>query len=139
MLNKVILLGRLAQDPVLRFTGTGTPVATFDIAVPVPSKDRNTPPDFFTVVCWRETANFVNNYLSKGRQIVVDGRLSARSYTAQDGTKRKVVEVVANSVYFADSGKAADTQTDAQPAPSLGSMPAQGGGFQEVQDDELPF
>lgn len=141
MLNKTILLGRLAQDPTVRTTQSGISVATFDLAVQVPSKDkdRSTPPDWLPIVCWRETADFAGRYLTKGRQIVVEGRLSSRKYTAQDGSNRKVVEVIASHIYFADSGSGGN-QSGAQTAPAA---PAQnegfGGGFTEVPDDELPF
>lgn len=139
MLNHVTLLGRLAQDPTVRQTQTGVSVASFDIAVQVPSKDRNTPPDWIPIVCWRETADFAGRFLSKGRQIVVEGRVASRKYTAQDGSNRKVVEVVASRIYFADSGSAGNQSG----APTAPAAPAQnegfGGGFTEVPDDELPF
>lgn len=139
MLNHVTLLGRLAQDPTVRQTQTGVSVASFDIAVQVPSKDRNTPPDWIPIVCWRETADFAGRFLSKGRQIVVEGRIASRKYTAQDGSNRKVVEVVASRIYFADSGSAGNQSG----APTAPAAPAQnegfGGGFTEVPDDELPF
>lgn len=135
MLNKTILLGRLAQDPTVRLTQSGVSVAYFDLAVNVPSKDKNTPPDWIPIVCWRETADFAGRYLTKGRQIVVEGRITTRKYTAQDGSNRKVVEVVASHIYFADSGKA-DGQSGAQAAPAQNDG---SGGFTEVPDDELPF
>ena len=134
MLNHVTLLGRLAQDPVMRSTQSGLAVASFDIAVSVPSKDRNTPPDWIPVVCWRETANFAQKYLTKGRQIVVEGRIGSRTYTAQDGSKRKVVEVTASRIYFADSGNGGGQNSAEDP-----DNGHQSEGFTEVQDDELPF
>lgn len=93
MYNHVGLLGRLAQEPELRYTQNGVPVASFDLAVQVPSKDKNTPPDYIPIVCWQEQAEFVSRYLTKGRQIVVEGRLSTRKYTGSDGKNHKVVEV----------------------------------------------
>lgn len=139
MLNKTILMGRLAQDPTVRQTQSGISVATFDLAVQVPSKDRNTPPDWIPIVCWRETADFAGRYLTKGRQIVVEGKTASRKYTAQDGSNRKVVEVVASHIYFADSGSGGNQNG----APTAPAAPAQndgfGGGFTEVPDDELPF
>lgn len=140
MYNHVGLLGRLAADPEKRYTQSGIPMATFDLAVPVPSKDKDTPPDYFTVVCWRETAEFVGRYLTKGRQILVEGRLTARRYTDRDGKNRKVVEVTANHVYFADSGNGGGNGGGYQaPAPAAQETAPQDGGFTQVDDDELPF
>lgn len=102
MFNHVGLLGRLAQEVELRYTQGGTPVASFDLAVPVPSKDKEAPPDYIPIVCWREQAEFASRFLSKGRQIVVEGRLGTRKYTGSDGKNHKVVEVTAARIYFAD-------------------------------------
>ena len=76
-----------------------------DLAVQVPSKDKNTPPDYIPIVCWQEQAEFVSRYLTKGRQIVVEGRLSTRKYTGSDNKNHKVVEVKASRICFADSGQ----------------------------------
>lgn len=105
MLNHVELMGRLTRDPELRHTGNGTPVVSFDLAVNVPTTDQDTPPDYIPIVCWNKTAEFVDRYLSKGRQIVVEGRIKTRKYTDGDGKNRKAVEVVASRLYFADSNK----------------------------------
>lgn len=105
MFNHVVLLGRLAQEPEIRYTQGGTPVANFDLAVQVPSKDKNTPPDYIPIVCWDKWAEFTGRYLTKGRQIVVEGRLTTRKYTGSDGKTHKVVEVNASRLYFADSGQ----------------------------------
>lgn len=106
MLNQVILMGRLTRDPELRRTGNGTAVATFSLAV-----DRDFPngttgereTDFIDVVTWRNTAEFVSRYFSKGRMAVVRGRLQNRSWDDKDGKKHKTVEVIADNVYFGDS------------------------------------
>ena len=133
-LNSVNLLGRLAQDPELRHTGNGTPVASFDLAVNVPSTDQNTPPDFIPIVCWKKTAEFADRYLSKGRQIVVEGRIKTRKYTDKDGNNRKAVEVVASRLYFADGNKSGTdnngTYDDGAYADGFVSMEA---------PDDLPF
>lgn len=94
MFNHVALLGRLAQEPEIRYTQSGIPVASFDLAVQVPSKDKNTPPDYIPIVCWDKQAEFVGRYLTKGRQIVAEGRISTRKYTGSDGKTHKVVEVM---------------------------------------------
>ena len=105
MFNHVGLLGRLAQEPEIRYTQGGTPVANFDLAVQVPSKDKNTPPDYIPIVCWEKWAEFAGRYLTKGRQIVVEGRITTRKYTGNDGKTHKAVEVNASRLYFADSGQ----------------------------------
>lgn len=129
MLNHVELLGRLAQEPEIRYTQGGTPVASFDLAVQVPSKDRNTPPDYIPIVCWRERAEFAGRYLTKGRQVVVEGRISTRKYTGNDNKTHKVVEIIASNIYFADSnGGAGNGNSNA------------GDGFMDIPEGgDLPF
>lgn len=102
MLNRVILMGRLVSDPELKTTGTGISVTSFRIAV-----DRNyvkqgeeRKADFFDIVCWRNTAEFVCRYFGKGSLIAVEGQLQSRTYQAKDGSNRYVVEVVADNVSF---------------------------------------
>lgn len=100
-MNIVILSGRLTTDPELKTTQSGTPVCTFVLAVDRPTKDDNA--DFPTVVAWRETAEFVSRYLSKGRNIIVRGELRTRNYEDKQGNKRKATEVQADRIEFADS------------------------------------
>ena len=107
-MNRVILSGRLARDPEVRYTQSGKAVAGFAIAV-----DRNVrrsnenqqqpTADFFNVTAWEKLADFCGKYLSKGRKILLEGRLQSRSYEAQDGSKRNVVEIVADNIEFMDS------------------------------------
>lgn len=102
MLNRVILMGRLVSDPELKTTGTGISVTSFRIAVDrsyVKSGEERKA-DFFDIVCWRNSAEFVCRYFGKGSMIAVDGQLQSRTYQAKDGTNRYVVEVVADSVSF---------------------------------------
>lgn len=103
-MNRVILIGRLTRDPEVRTTNTGKQVADFSIAVDKKFKPQDGSPtaDFFRVSCWDKTAEFVGNYLTKGRLVAVDGRLQSRKYTANDGTNREVVEVVAENVQGLD-------------------------------------
>ena len=103
MLNKIFLMGRLARDPELRRTQTGTPVASFRLAVDRDFKDKATgerATDWIDVVAWRQTAEFVSRYFTKGRMAVVEGRLQMRDWTDKDGNKRTTAEVVADNVYF---------------------------------------
>lgn len=102
MLNHVSIQGRICNDIELRKTGSGTSVTTFTVAVDRDfSKEKET--DFFEVVCWKNTADFVSKYFSKGRMIIIAGRLQKRSWTDKDGNKRSTVEIVADNVYFGDS------------------------------------
>jgi len=102
MLNKVILIGRLATDPELKYTASGVAVTSFRIAVDRPFGGRNAEgekeTDFIDIVAWKQSAEFAANYLNKGRLIAVDGRLQIRNWVAQDGTKRRSAEVVANDL-----------------------------------------
>ncbi len=104
MLNRVILIGRLTRDPELRTTGTGKSVCDFSIAVTKRIKPQDGSPDadFFKIIAWSQTADYVSNYLAKGRLVSVEGRLQARKYTDKDGNNREVVEVVADSVQGLD-------------------------------------
>ena len=105
MLNKIIIMGRLTRDPELRRTGSGTAVTSFSLACDRDFKsqsgDKET--DFIEVVAWKNTAEFVSKYFSKGRMAVVEGRLQIRDWTDKSGNKRTTAEVVADNVYFADS------------------------------------
>ena len=105
MLNHVSIMGRLTRDPELRRTQSGTPVTSFSLACERDFKtdagERVT--DFIEVVAWRGTAEMVCKYFSKGRMAAVSGRLQVRAWKDKDGNNRKTVEVLAESVYFADS------------------------------------
>ena len=111
MLNRVLLAGRMARDPELRFTPQNVPVCTITLAVPRDFKQKNADAetDWVDVVLWRGAAEFVGRYGAKGRLLIVDGRLQMRKYTDKDGNKRTVAEVVADHVYFGDRKETADT------------------------------
>jgi single stranded DNA-binding protein (ssb) len=100
MLNRVILIGRLTRDPELKYTPSGTAVATFTLAINRRFNKEET--DFIDVVAWRQSAEFVANYGSKGRLVMTEGRLQVRTYETKEGQKRKVAEVVADDVRFLD-------------------------------------
>ncbi len=157
MLNRIILMGRLARDPELRHTQSGTPVASFRLAVDRDFKDKTTgekATDWIDVVAWRSTAEFVSRYFSKGRMAVVEGRLQMRDWTDRDGNKRVAAEVVAENVYFGDSKRDAEAggyapppygyaapAPQAAPAAPAYSVPSGGDQFADLSDDdgELPF
>ena len=142
-MNKVIMIGNLANDPEARTTQSGISQSTFRIAVQrrFANAQGVREADFFTVIAWRQTADFCNRYLSKGRRIAVEGSIQNRSYDAQDGSKRYVTEIIADSVEALGSrdeaaGRANDNGPTPPPAPPAG--PA-ANDFTEVDDDELPF
>ena len=106
MLNHIVIMGRLTRDPELRRTGSGLPVASFSVAVDRDfGKNENgeKETDFIDCVAWRNTAEYVSKYFTKGRMIIVDGRLEMRDWTDKDGNKRTSAEIVVANAYFGDS------------------------------------
>lgn len=133
MLNIFNCAGRIVRDPELRKTQNGTSVCSFTVAVDRDSKDAdgNKATDFFDVVAWKATAEFVATYTKKGSLVIVAGRLQNRDWTDKNGDKRRSTEVVANSVYFAESKKKDDPMNE---------LALKAEKFTEVEDDgELPF
>ena len=132
MINKAILMGRLTRDPELRHTGSGTPVCSFSVAIDNGYGD-NRSTDFINCVAWNKTAEFVDKYFTKGRMIIVVGRIQARTWEDRDGKKNYVTEVVASEVAFGESKKDAG-------GGSAGYTPADGDGFTPIDSrDDLPF
>ena len=145
MLNHITIMGRLTRDPELRRTGSGVAVASFSVAVDRDFGGRDggeKETDFIDCVAWRQTGEFVSKYFTKGRMIVVSGRLQIRSWTDKDGNKRRSAEVVADNVYFGDSRREGDS---APVAGSFGgysapaSAPASDFAMLEDDDAQLPF
>lgn len=104
MVNNIVLIGRMVRDPETRTTTTGKTVCSFTIAVQKRIKPTDGSPDadFFSIVAWNKDADYVTQYITKGRLVSVEGRLQSRKYTASDGSSREVVEVVANNVQGLD-------------------------------------
>lgn len=126
-MNKVILIGRLARDPELRTTAGNLSVATFSLAVSRPYSPQNggdNGADFISCVVWRRQAENLARYCHKGSQIAVEGRIQTRNYTAQDGTKRYVTEVLVDNLTFL--GSRSDNQGGMAPQDNFGgnSYPA---------------
>lgn len=118
MINNVTLVGRLTKDPDLKYTGTGTAVASFTLAVNRVYKKENDEQkaDFINCVVWRKTAESLANYTSKGSLVGIEGRIQTRSYDNQQGQRVYVTEVVAEVVSFLDtknSQKTVDTDRQA--------------------------
>lgn len=149
-MNKVILMGRLTRDPEVRYTqGSNLTVANFSIAVNRRFRkegDTETA-DFFNIVAWNKTGEFVGKYFKKGQQVLVSGRLQNRNWTDQQGVKHYATDVIADEVEFADSKKNSDGDNFAN---TFGSTPASGEGdvagdsadnsdFTVSSGDDLPF
>ena len=138
-MNKAILIGRLVNDPEVTTTKSGISKCSFRIAIPrrFINENGDRESDFLTIIAWRTTADLCGRYLAKGRQCAVEGTIQTRSYDAQDGTKRYVTEVIAESVEFLgsreNSQQEAHSETVKQAQETFGSK------FVEVDDDELPF
>ena len=127
MLNHITIMGRLARDPELRRTGSGVAVASFTVGVERDFSDQQSGKkevDWIECVAWRNTGEFVSKYFTKGRMIVVSGRLQIRSWTDKEGNKRKTAEVVADNCYFGDS----KSSTESGGLASTGTGNTYGGG-----------
>lgn len=141
-MNKVILIGNVANDPESRTTSSGITQCSFRLAVQrrFTNQQGVREADFLQVVCWRNTADFAKRYLLKGRRVAVDGSIQTRSYDAQDGSKRYVTEIIADNVELLDRAEAKpDAQSEAQPDVVAAAEKVSGANFTEVDDDELPF
>lgn len=144
MLNHIVIMGRLARDPELRHTQTGTPVATFRLAVDRDYKDKTTGErgtDWIDVVAWRGTGEFVSRYFTKGRMAVVDGRLQMREWTDKEGNRRTTAEVVADNVYFGDSKREDSGRNSFSDCPpEYGASQGKDQFFEMADDDrDIPF
>lgn len=147
-MNNVCLIGRLTRDPELRTTSNGTSTTSFSIAVDgYRNANGETHTDFINIVVWNKQAENVCKYTHKGSQVGINGRISTRSYTAQDGTTRYVTEVTASTVTFlgsrADGETANFESSSSEEAPTADFSEDPYKDFDEdvtlSDDDELPF
>jgi len=106
-MNKVILVGRLVQDPEVRYTASGKAVASFNLAVNRYGGEKKEA-DFIPIVAWEKLAEIIGNSLSKGQRVLIEGRLQIRSYDGNDGQKRRVAEVVAQNMEFLEKKQSND-------------------------------
>lgn len=148
MLNRAILMGRLTTDPDLRQTPNGISVVTFSLAVGRNyNKDQT---DFINIVAWRQTAEFVSKYFTKGQLVAVEGSIQTRKYTDKQNNPRTAFEVVADQVYFAESkNSGAKPVSQDFPLPTEFDEPAKGTSFSignledyeeiDADDGDLPF
>ena len=148
-MNKVILIGRLARDPELRTTSSGIASLNFSLAVARNFTNQNgeREADFINCVAWRKQAENMAKYCQKGSQVAVEGRITTRSYDAQDGTKRYVTEVVCDNVTFLGSKGSSnnmnfndDNGSKDLEVTDIPSDPYQDFGEEiTLSDDDLPF
>ena len=152
-MNKVILIGRLTRDPELRYTSSNVATCTFSLAVdrPFTNQSGEREADFINIVVWRKQAENCKNYLTKGSQVAIEGRIQTRNYDDKDGKKVYVTEVVADNVQFlgakgtgnsqsSDSTTPYDFSNDMNQTTDVSSDPfADFGSSIEISDDELPF
>ena len=145
MLNNAVIMGRLVAQPELKTTGNGISVTTFTVAVDrrFNKQGEEKQADFIDIVAWRNTADFVCKYFSKGSMIAVQGSIQTRTYEDKDGNKRKAVEIVADNVSFCgsknDNAAADQNASSLPPAPAYSTADA--GDFKEIPEpeDDLPF
>lgn len=136
-MNTVCITGNLSKDPEKRTTSSGISTCTFTVAVNrrVKNADGTRSADFINVVTWRQLADLCAQYLAKGRKVGVTGSLQTRDYTAQDGSKRYITEVVADNVDFLSSA-----QESRQSAPATPAAPAPANNtITEIDEEEMPF
>lgn len=130
-MNNVVLIGRLTADPEYKQTPSGVSVTSFSIAVDrnYIDKDGNRQTDFINIVAWRNTADFICRYFSKGRMIAIEGSIQTRKYEDKNGNKRTAFEVIANRVFFCGD----------KPAKGITEGSIDESDFEEVPDDDLLF
>lgn len=138
MFNKAILMGRIAHNLELKTTPGGLSVLSFRIAVDrayqAQGEERKT--DFFNIVAWRSTAEFISKYFSKGRMIMVEGELQTRQYVDKNGSTQNVVELVVSSAHFTGEKK----EQAAAAAPPTSAPTKNNADFADTEiDDDYPF
>lgn len=121
MINRVVLVGRITKDPMMRKTQSGTSVVSFTLAVNRRIQNQDQQADFINCVAWNKTADFMASYVKKGSQLGVEGRIQTRNYDGTDGKKVYVTEVVAENVQFLESKKDAANNGEYVPQPSGGA------------------
>ncbi|OQY04164.1 MAG: single-stranded DNA-binding protein [Desulfobacteraceae bacterium 4572_123] len=141
MINKAILVGRLGRDPEIRYTASGMAVANFTIATSEKWKDKTSGEmqertEWHRIVAWGKLGEICGEYLAKGRQVYIEGRIQTRQWEDKDGNKRYTTEIVANEMKMLGSRDSGDEQRSADPSavPEYSGPP-----LAEDKDDEIPF
>jgi single-strand DNA-binding protein len=142
--NKVILVGRLGQDPEVRFTQGGTAVASLSVATDETWKDqsgeRQRRTEWHRVVAWRRLAEICGQYLSKGRLVYIEGKLQTRSWQDKEGNKRYSTEIQADNLVMLSGGRPEEGQAAPAAQPAAAAQPAPAAGSDSgTSDDDIPF
>ena len=135
-MNKLTIIGNLTRDPELRTTQSGLAVCSFTVAVNR-RRSQNNEADYFRITVWRELAEICQKYLAKGRKVAVCGPVAVSTYTANDGSTRATLEVTADEVEFLTPREDASYPAHSAPKPAAPAQPDPG--FEEVDDDDLPW
>jgi single-strand DNA-binding protein len=144
-INKVILIGRLGSDPEVRYTPSGVAVANFSVATSEEWKDKNTGEkqertEWHRIVAWRRLGEICGEYLSKGKQIYVEGRIQTRSWDDRDGNKKYTTEIIASDIQFLGSRDMSDSGRPQGDRPQGGMAGgSQGAPGPGPEDDDIPF
>ena len=140
--NKVIIVGYLGRDPEIRYTADGTPVCSFSVATTERKKDKSGEfqdvTTWFRVSVWRRQAELANQYLSKGKQVYIEGRLSANEYQDRDGNTRTSLDVQASDIQFLSSRSEGESVQKEEPSPRVSSSETSNA-TNNISDDDIPF
>ena len=148
-LNKIMLIGHLGKDPEVRYTSDGTPVATFSLATSENWTDKNGTrqerTEWHNIVAWRRLAELSKRFLTKGRQVYVEGRIQSRDWNDREGIRRRTTEVVVSQIVLLGSrsqgaqGAEAPAPTQEPAGQSTETEPEQPFGNAGITDDDIPF
>ncbi len=141
-INKVILIGRLGSDPEVRYTPSGVAVANFSVATSEEWKNKDTGEkqertEWHRIVAWRRLGEICGEYLSKGRQVYVEGRIQTRSWDDRDGNKKYTTEIIANDIQFLGSRDMSESGKPQGGTAGAGNF--QGAPGPGPEDDDIPF
>ena len=139
-LNECMIIGRLGRDPEMRYTPNGNPVTEFSVAASrqytTSDGERREETEWFNVIAWERLAETCAQYLSKGREVYVEGRMRTRSWDGECGKKHYRTELVAQVVQFLGGREGGDQRSD---APAMAEMPVGADAEGDVEPDDLPF
>lgn len=141
-MNKVILVGRLVREPELRTTQSGVSVCSFTVACDRRyQKEGERQADFINCIAWRNTADFISNYFTKGTRIALDGSIQTRSWDAEDGTKRYATEVIVDHAEFAQSKSEGNSENTTQPEYTFTGTNNIDSAFDDIDisEEDMPF
>lgn len=141
MINNAVIMGRIVADPEIRTTSNGTSVTSFTVAIDrrFSKQGEEKQTDFLDIVAWKNTAEFVCKYFTKGSMIAVQGNIQSRTYEDKNGNKRKAVEIVAENVSFC-GGKSDNANVAYEPATDGVTMTYSGDNIREIPENyKLPF